>query len=106
LGGVIRNPSPRWGKVERLATKTARLAEGNFVLPAAAPWLEELRHEMVAFPEGRHDDLVDALVVFLEFAYDNERWANAEPQSRSRRLQSTPAHKRRPLGYPAPRPLG
>ena len=71
---AYRNPSPRHGKVERLSAKTALLAEGNFVLPASAPWLSELRHELVAFPEGRHDDLVDALVVFLEFVYDSERW--------------------------------
>ena len=33
---------------------------GLFV-PADAPWLSDLRSELLAFPTGRHDDQVDAL---------------------------------------------
>ena len=87
LPGLLRNPSPRGSKLERLAAKTARLAQGNFLLPAEADWLYDLRHEMVAFPEGRHDDLVDALVVFLEFEYDNERWVETEHDETGRPIR-------------------
>jgi hypothetical protein len=30
-------------------------------VPAAAEWLPDLRAELLAFPHGRHDDIVDAL---------------------------------------------
>jgi hypothetical protein len=30
-------------------------------VPADAPWLPDLRAELLAFPTGRHDDQVDAL---------------------------------------------
>ena len=30
-------------------------------LPKDAPWLDEFRCELLAFPHGRHDDQVDAL---------------------------------------------
>jgi predicted phage terminase large subunit-like protein len=33
---------------------------GRYV-PADAPWLPDLRAELLAFPTGRHDDQVDAL---------------------------------------------
>jgi phage terminase large subunit-like protein len=35
------------------------------VLPNKAPWLEDLRAEVLAFPNGRHDDQVDALSQLL-----------------------------------------
>jgi predicted phage terminase large subunit-like protein len=30
-------------------------------VPANAPWLADLRSELLAFPAGKHDDCVDAL---------------------------------------------
>jgi hypothetical protein len=30
-------------------------------VPAAAEWLPDLRAELLAFPTGKHDDIVDAL---------------------------------------------
>jgi hypothetical protein len=30
-------------------------------VPAAAEWLSDLRAELLAFPTGKHDDIVDAL---------------------------------------------
>jgi predicted phage terminase large subunit-like protein len=40
---------------------TATLEAGKVFLRKGAPWLDELRTEMLAFPYGRHDDQVDAL---------------------------------------------
>jgi hypothetical protein len=45
--------------------------------PAEAPWLETLEHELLSFPNGRHDDQVDV------FGY-----AAAEVNRRTRRCQS------------------
>jgi hypothetical protein len=30
-------------------------------VPARAPWLPDLKAELLAFPTGKHDDIVDAL---------------------------------------------
>ena len=34
--------------------------DGLYV-PARAPWLPDLKAELLAFPRGRHDDIVDAV---------------------------------------------
>lgn len=34
---------------------------GQVWLPTDAPWLGDLERELLAFPNGRHDDQVDAL---------------------------------------------
>jgi predicted phage terminase large subunit-like protein len=74
LPGILRAPTPRGSKIERLAACTARLATGNYLLPASAPWLQDFEAELVAFPEGGYDDQVDAFSQFMEFAFDNDRW--------------------------------
>ncbi|QTH20103.1 phage terminase large subunit [Rhizorhabdus wittichii] len=77
LPGLILCPTPKGSKFERLAGCTARLASGKYHLPVSAPWLADLRHELMAFPEGRHDDQVDALTQFLEFVFDRPSWVRA-----------------------------
>jgi hypothetical protein len=39
----------------------ARAITRSIRLPAAAEWLPDLRAELLAFPSGKHDDIVDAL---------------------------------------------
>ena len=34
---------------------------GQVFFRGEAPWLEELEHELLSFPNGRHDDQVDVL---------------------------------------------
>jgi hypothetical protein len=34
---------------------------GGLYVPAAAEWLPDLKAELLAFPTGKHDDIVDAL---------------------------------------------
>ncbi|MGE7157490.1 phage terminase large subunit [Methylorubrum rhodesianum] len=55
-------------KRTRLEAQTARLESGRYLLPREAPWLEALRRELLAFPNGRYDDQVDSLVLFLEWS--------------------------------------
>lgn len=66
--------------------ETAKLEAGSLILPTAAPGLDELLAEYLAFPFGKHDDQIDALSQFLnwrteaearvkfscDFGYDNE----------------------------------
>lgn len=62
LPGILRCPTPRLSKQDRASGCTVQLQTGDFLLPASADWLPALRHELMAFPDGRNDDQVDALV--------------------------------------------
>ena len=59
---------PRTSKQERMMAHVERLYSGFAKLPRQAPWLDDLRRELVAFPGGRHDDQVDSIAQFLEYA--------------------------------------
>ena len=56
---------PLGDKVVRMSAQTARIEEGRVYLPELASWLEEFRSEVMAFPNGRHDDQVDLLAQAL-----------------------------------------
>jgi len=58
---------PRVDKETRMAAGCCKLATGRFHLPACADWLSDFRHELRAFPNGRHDDQMDALSQFLDW---------------------------------------
>jgi hypothetical protein len=49
-GGAVRAQSIR-----------GRMELDGLYLPARAPWLSDLKAELLAFPTGKHDDIVDAL---------------------------------------------
>jgi phage terminase large subunit-like protein len=40
---------------------------GRIVLPVEAPWLADFENELLAFPSGRYDDQVDALLLFFDW---------------------------------------
>jgi predicted phage terminase large subunit-like protein len=48
-------------KVARALPATAALEGGQLLLPRTAPWLDELTSELLAFPNGAHDDQVDCI---------------------------------------------
>lgn len=56
---------PRDDKATRLLGVTPLIESGRIALPADAPWLADLRHELLLFPNGKHDDQVDSLSQFL-----------------------------------------
>lgn len=58
---------PDGSKIARAYAVTALFAGGNVYLPAAAPWLDEYKEELVAFPAGAHDDQVDATSQALRY---------------------------------------
>lgn len=60
---------PRLDKVTRLEAQTARLETGRYLLPNRVEWLEDLRRELLAFPNGRYDDQVDSLTQFVEWSH-------------------------------------
>jgi predicted phage terminase large subunit-like protein len=60
---------PEGDKVMRMSNQTAHIEAGAVLLPRRAPWLEEFRRELCAFPGGRHDDQVDAFSQALARAF-------------------------------------
>ncbi|WP_109792020.1 phage terminase large subunit [Minwuia thermotolerans] len=65
--------TPREDKVVRMEAASARIEAGEVLLPENAPWLDDFLHEVLAFPNGRHDDQVDSLSQFLT-------WKRGRPQ--------------------------
>ena len=61
---------PNGEKEMRMHTHTATLEAGKVLLRKGAPWLDEFRCELLAFPRGKHDDQVDALSQLMTW---NER---------------------------------
>jgi predicted phage terminase large subunit-like protein len=61
-------------KQMRLLHHQARFEAGRILLPKEAPWLAEFESELLAFPNDRHDDQVDALLLFLDWLAENERF--------------------------------
>jgi predicted phage terminase large subunit-like protein len=59
---VARERFPTRGdKAVRAQSIRGRMALEGLYVPAGAPWLADLRAELLSFPAGRHDDQVDAL---------------------------------------------
>ncbi len=59
---------PDADKATRMMTQTSLIEAGQVLLPKEAPWLADFQHELVTFPNGRHDDQVDSVSQFLNWA--------------------------------------
>lgn len=81
---------PKIGKEERLASQVERLYSGMARLPVDAPWLPELKRELVSFPASRYDDQVDSVSQFLEWG--SSPWGRLAIRGNSRE----PSTPRRP----------
>lgn len=56
---------PKGDKLVRVARITPMIEAGMVALPFHAPWLAAFEAEIAAFPQGAHDDQVDALSQYL-----------------------------------------
>ena len=59
---------PEGDKRVRMEAQSARFEAGQVHLPKEAPWLSVFLHEMLAFPRARHDDQIDSVSQFLNWA--------------------------------------
>lgn len=59
--------TPQGGKESRAAAVEPYVAAGNVHLPAQAAWVRDLTEEAAAFPNGTHDDQVDALTQAVNY---------------------------------------
>lgn len=62
--------APRDDKLTRLHAQSAQIEAGHVHLPERASWLDDLRSEIAAFPQGRHDDQVDSISQFLAWHFE------------------------------------
>ena len=81
--------TPREPKPVRLEAQTDALSRGLILLPADAPWLTDLRHELLGFPNAKHDDQVDALVQFVAWATGQKAQSALETAKYGRRQNMT-----------------
>ena len=63
----VKGMRPDADKQTRMERHLGRFEAGDFLLPKAAPWLRDCKDELLAFPNGRHDDQVDAVLLFLDW---------------------------------------
>lgn len=70
---------PERDKVTRAFTQAAPIEAGRVLLPRDAPWLDDLRKEILQFPYGRHDDQVDSIAQFLIWERNRPRWVTHIP---------------------------
>lgn len=70
----------RFDKEARLLAQSARFEAGQVHLPADTPWLATYMDELLAFPNGRHDDQVDSTSQALH--YLTSRAAREQPPRR------------------------
>ncbi len=66
--------TPDADKVTRMSNQSAHIEAGQVMLPETAPWLDEFKAEVMAFPNGRFDDQVDSLSQFLGWAEHHKRF--------------------------------
>jgi len=59
--------NPSGGKIARAAAVSPLIEAGNIYLPHPeyAPWVDDFIEECCAFPNGAHDDQVDAMTQAL-----------------------------------------
>ncbi|MBO6718884.1 MAG: phage terminase large subunit [Rhizobiaceae bacterium] len=72
---IVAKPiQPEGDKIVRMSACSDRIEAGAVLLPTAAPWLDEFRAELMAFPNGKHDDQADALSQLINWKRTKPRY--------------------------------
>ena len=64
--------TPKETKESRMFQHLGRFEGGRYLLPRKEFWLTDFERELLGFPLARHDDQVDALLLFLDWL--SQRW--------------------------------
>lgn len=59
--------TPEADKVTRMGDQTGCIEARQVHLPEEAPWLDDFKVEVLAFPHGKYDDQVDSMSQFLKW---------------------------------------
>lgn len=74
--------TPVGDKAQRAQSIAARVAMGKVLFPKASWWTEKAINELMAFPNGTHDDFVDALA-YIGLGLPRQVKASAPPKASS-----------------------
>jgi predicted phage terminase large subunit-like protein len=56
---------PERDKVSRIYIQQAKFAAGKVLFPEVAPYMPDVERELLTFPQGRTDDIVDSICLAL-----------------------------------------
>ena len=89
-------------KQTRAQAVTPLMEAGKVFLPQSAPWVSDFVEEITSFPNGAHDDVVDATTQALNYLrVKPELWAIVlGPSSVDRELDKEALWEKAMLGYP------
>lgn len=87
--------SVRFDKEARFVAQSARFESGQVYVPSDAPWLAVWLNELLAFPNGRHDDQVDSTSQALDYLTERTKWRH--PRTHRRTNGTARARPRRRL---------
>ena len=73
-GLPVRPVKPDRDKITRATTASVWMENQKICFPRGSPWLDLLEHEILAFPSGEHDDMVDCLAYAAIFANAKDMW--------------------------------
>lgn len=95
-GSVVRPIMwrPRYDKEARFLMQSPKFENGQALLPREAPWLSAYINELLAFPNGRHDDQVDSTAHALDWL--TSRLAQSNPPARPVRSRPTAPPRAQP----------
>lgn len=66
--------NPEADKVVRMSTCSAKIEDGSVLLPKDAPWMDDFKMELLAFPNGKHDDQADAFSQLINWNRTRSRY--------------------------------
>ena len=90
---VYRREFPTRGdKPVRAQSIRGRMALDGVYIPQKAAWLSDLRSELLSFPAGRHDDIVDAMGLIGQLLDHIIPGNKPKPEPESKRIAGLP-HK-------------
>ncbi|MDF2810189.1 MAG: hypothetical protein K0S56_1220 [Microvirga sp.] len=93
LRAILRKP--RFDKEARFLAQSARFEAGQVYVPQDAPWLAIWLDELLAFPNGRHDDQVDSTSQALDYLTTRVRTLRPSEARERRDVVRQPGFRRR-----------
>ena len=94
---------PTTDKVARARPLEGHMQQGRVYFPQSQPWVDTAMHELLRFPNGVHDDCVDALAWLLQLARKTALPRSPAPRKLKswRDKLAQYAQGQRPIGYMA-----
>ncbi len=91
-------------KIGRLQVSSLRFGDGQVFIRPGISGLKELRAEWNAFPEGKYDDQVDSITLFLAYYDRCVNFARKQPNLRLQQSSGNLVVTVKNIEYPTPMP--